>query len=349
MSRRIRFCLGGKAGLPRLGIPTSLRRAGLRVRPRFLAAATLICFLAGCPTIGIPKPITPLDFPGPYETEMMIVDLQDAWEYDLNFSVFYPAAEPPPGGFPVIVFSSGWNQARSSYDGMAQQLAQHGYVVLLRHFPSFGFWDIGWDLFELHLEQVQLILDWCADQNADPQSVLWRMCDLERLGMTGHSMGGHVGIVRAMADPRVKAVVCLDSQVERSTFDTVGDVSALHAPILHLGAGMGGTCTYFAFSVEPAVFLYDYSNPPKEEVIITGADHLDFLDYRLDVPPELDETLCTEGTADNERVRELASRYMIAWFNYFIKGQLEFEAHFNGEYSDREEAAGIVTIRRELQ
>jgi len=310
---------------------------------RGLACCALLCLAAGCPV----EPLDRLTLPGPYTAVLELVHVDDGWRYPLDLSVIYPDADPPEGGWPVILFSTGWNQARASYDGMASQLAEHGFVVVIRYFPSLGIWDLGFDLFDLHLEQCDAVLAWCAEQNALPGSLLYGRCDMTRVGATGHSMGGHVSIVLAKRDPRVQAVVSLDALVDRPGLYAVGDLSELRAPTLYIGAEEGGLCSTFTLSMDDPVWLYDYTPAPRQEILITGADHLDFIQHRTG-EPLIDTQLCSVGSADGYLVRDIASRYMIGWFTYFLKQRPEYRTYFDGACSQEDEQSGAVAIRRAL-
>ena len=59
--------------------------------------------------------------------------------------------------------------------------------------------------------------------------------------------------------------------------------------------------------------------------------------------------LCPRGPADGQDVRDISTRYMIAWFNVHLKGMTEFADYYDGDAADADVAAGSVTIRSMLE
>ncbi|MCL4218317.1 MAG: alpha/beta hydrolase [Candidatus Hydrogenedentes bacterium] len=282
-----------------------------------------------------------LDFPGPYVAKSYYDAFPSVSGEVLQVTVYYPDAPPPPEGWPLIVMSSGWNQARTSYDAFATQLTEWGYVVVIRFYPSLGYFDWGLELFDEHIIQSVELVYWCEMENGDPDSRLYGLVNAYNVGMIGHSMGGNVAIGAAAVEKRVRAVVSLDAQFDRNDFELGSDPRNLQGPVLYIGSTDGGFCSY------PPDFdqrLYDYTPAPTAEVLIEGADHMDFIQDRAG-NGDAGEQVCPTGRADPTEVRKIAGRYMVAWCNVHLKGLTEFETYYHGAFSERDEALGLVRIR----
>jgi dienelactone hydrolase len=109
------------------------------------------------------------------------------------------------GRFPLIVHSLGLGDYQLEQTILFEYLASHGYVVAT--VPQVG--AAPWDRSSFDAASVET-------QAADVAFVLDLLrraeyVDAARLAITGHSMGGLVGLVVAARDPRVRAVVGLDA------------------------------------------------------------------------------------------------------------------------------------------
>lgn len=86
----------------------------------------------------------------------------------------------------------------------ARELAERGYVALAPDYPNFGEYKI--DVYGLGYKSATMKAVWnnlraidllCSLQDVDP----------DRIGVIGHSLGGHNSIFTAVFDRRIKAVV----------------------------------------------------------------------------------------------------------------------------------------------
>ena len=118
--------------------------------------------------------------------------------------------------FPLLVMPSSWAVPSVEYVGVAQQLAQRGYVVL--SYSSRGFWESGGAIDiagPATVEDVSALIDWALDNTrADPA----------RIGVSGISYGAGTSLLAAARDPRIKAVAALsgwaDLQASLYSHDT---------------------------------------------------------------------------------------------------------------------------------
>jgi predicted dienelactone hydrolase len=144
--------------------------------------------------------------------------------------------EPSANGYPIIVFSHGWNGFAAQNTGQAVELASHGYVVVaIQHtygavvsvFPDGvvaynnpsalprGAPDHEYDpaarlLADQWAGDIAYTLDMMGNMVMDVRGSFWGAFDLSRVGAYGHSTGGGAAIQFCGTDPRCKAVLGMD-------------------------------------------------------------------------------------------------------------------------------------------
>lgn len=299
------------------------------MRPLAVAFA-LAGILNGCPT-----PYE-MNFRGPLPARQIYADLPYEGHV-VELSVFWPDATPPEEGFPLIVFSTGWNQPRGHYTGYGTQLAEWGYVTVIRHYPSPTV--VGGVQFEAHVRQNAMVIAWCAEETIDPESELFGMADTSNVAMVGHSFGAGVAAVSALEGVRAAVILDMpDNMVDYVPLETLGDCPAafMHLVAGHEGVIWGGHNDDLA--------LFDHSPPPAAEITIVGADHMDFMEGIVGLN-HIGIWFGPHGTADSQVVRDITIRYMIAWLNVHMKGQDEFADWYQGERAQQDVDAGLLEIR----
>lgn len=307
-----------------------------RGRAAVITAASFVA-LMGCDV-----PVVDDGLPPIYTVSSFFHKLPDGSE----MTVFYPEVASGSEHFPIIIFSGGWNLARFSYQETCRRIAEAGYIVISRFYPTLGYFAIGLTLIDEHINQIQNIIDWCTVENMRAGSLLYDIVEPEKIGLIGHSFGGECTLAAAVADPRIGAAVSLDlSRANQETgFGIVGDVRATKAAVMYIVAGKGGYCSGLLESLEP---LFDYTPAPTIEVTINDAGHMDFIERIVD-PGLFGYVLCPEGTLPPEYVRAVARRYYIPWFDVYLKGKNAEARYFDGEVSQEDERSGLVTIRKNL-
>ncbi|MBI5093934.1 MAG: hypothetical protein HZB26_16025 [Candidatus Hydrogenedentes bacterium] len=307
------------------------------MNPRALVAALCLAALTACP-----KPTPPvLGFPGP----LAIHRWDTTFSNGLPITIFYPDT-PAKQPRPVVIFSAGWNQTRGSYFGYGEQLAQWGYIGIIRAYPNPSLLGIGIDTSEQQTQQVTDLIDWCAAEGERAESPLFGTVDIARVGTIGHSFGAFVALSAAVNDPRIRAVVDLDSIVADARSSNAAllraQLAATFTPILWIGTDKGAFCSGPRGPF--ALPLFDLANSPSEEVIVHGAAHIDFLEQSVGLN-NLGQIICGGGTIDQNEARAIAARYMISWFNVYLQGQDDFRTYLDGESAMQDVAAGKVSIR----
>jgi pimeloyl-ACP methyl ester carboxylesterase len=86
----------------------------------------------------------------------------------------------------------------------ARELTERGYVTLSPDYPNFGEYKL--DVYAMGYASASMKAIWNNLRALDLLQTLDEV-DPERIGVIGHSLGGHNSIFTALFDPRIKAVV----------------------------------------------------------------------------------------------------------------------------------------------
>jgi dienelactone hydrolase len=88
--------------------------------------------------------------------------------------------------------------------GYARELAERGYVTIAPDYPNFG--EYKCDVYELGYASATMKAIWNNQRAIDLLADL-KEVEADRIGVIGHSLGGHNAIFTALFDARIKAVV----------------------------------------------------------------------------------------------------------------------------------------------
>ena len=249
-------------------------------------------------------------------------------------------AEP---GFPVILFSHGWNGFNAQNTGQALELASQGYVVIgVQHTygavitvfpdgtvapnnpaalasdatPTEDYESIAHKLVDQWADDLGFTLHFIEALNSDPESALYQRLDLTRVGVYGHSTGGGAAIQFCGTDPRCKAVLGLDPFMRPVSYAVIDQ--GLTQP------------AFFMFSQRWADDLdsrnnelfnrfYPHVQNPLGVVSIQGTNHYDFSDLPQLSP--LAPQLGLKGPINGRRVTTIVNDYLVSFFNATLKGE----------------------------
>ena len=306
----------------------------------FLGLGTFLLLLQGCT-----PPVTP-GFYGNYS-----VTSKALWDFPVERTLpdgvlYYPSTDwstidPAAAPCPVIVFIPGYLEPPLSYRSYGEQAASWGYVVLIARF----FW-----LFDEQAEDDTIkLFNWLRRQN-DEGDVLAGMLDMERLGVAGHSIGGKYALAAALNEPSVGAVVAIDpvdgcaeflppSRLFRSfTPELMPQVAT---PTCILGAEFSGLLNPRSENYHE---FFRYASCQAEEVLIYNADHASFVEDYAGLLQDIHDLIFAGKPTKDNRTKTIAARYMISWFNVFLRGQNEFWTYLTGEQANQDVASGLVSI-----
>ena len=265
-----------------------------------------------------------------------------------GFAVFGAEVNREDGLFPLILFSHGIGACGCQSVFYTENLASHGYVVVAPDYrdsalcriegePTLSFGEVIWamiksfgniqkavnELFHEHFSEVigvdfsfrairaKQVIDQVLVWNRNPDFFLNALVDSERIGATGHSLGGYTSLmiggmpflcdqippssdcdpeknilerdaccnesIREMETPfelrdqRVKAIVCLGPAV---IFPDIEGAARMEIPLMFITGGE----ERMEAPWEPIRALYDHAPPPKYLIRLKNTDHLTVYD-----------------------------------------------------------------------
>ena len=245
-------------------------------------------------------------------------------------------------GFPVILFSHGWNGFNAQNTGQALELASHGYVVVgVQHtygavitvfddgtiaknnpkaLPS-GVSDEEYDiaaktLVDQWAGDISFALDYLQAQNEDENGPFDRSLDLSRVGAYGHSTGGGGAIQFCGTDVRCKALLGQDPFMQPVSNEVLENGVAqpsffMFSQVWRDRLGSLNNRFFRSFSSN--------STDVYGAVYIEGTDHYDFADLPLLTP--LAPQLGLKGPINGKRVTAIVNDYLLSFFDLALKNR----------------------------
>ena len=154
------------------------------------------------------------------------------------------------GPFPVIFFQHGLGGMRQDCTILCEDLASHGYIVLSLDQPYnssfvrfldgttivmklYDIYKVAYDrdyryafydkMMKIAMKDIQFLLNELA---SFVPAEFFLQCNMDTIGIMGHSFGGNVAHTLGFQDPKIRAIVDLDSKItERKILGSVGPPS----------------------------------------------------------------------------------------------------------------------------
>ena len=249
---------------------------------------------------------------------------------------------PSSGGYPVILFSHGWNGFNAQNSGQALELASHGYVVIgVQHTygaivtvfedgtiahnnpsalpigaPEEEYEAAAQKLAEQWAGDMRFALDFMELQQKDANSPFYQSLDLSQVGVYGHSMGGGAAIQFCSTDVRCHALLGMDPFMR-----------PVSEAVLENGVTQPA---FFMFSQRWADDVNSRNNQlfhrflsnvkePVGVISIEGTTHYDFTDLTMLSP--LTAQLGLKGPTDGKRVRAIIDDYLLSFFDMALRNK----------------------------
>jgi dienelactone hydrolase len=244
------------------------------------------------------------------------------------------------GLLPTVVILHGFQLSPRFYDGYAERLATHGFLVLNVDYPA-GFDGDAIRGANDAVGSVDALI-------ASPQQLPVR-ADIARLAMLGHSRGGKVALLATARDSRVKAAVLLDPVDQQSgncnkqtqcpfAKDLIGTRSV---PLLYLGETLDATARLGqACAPADANFkvLYTASKSPAVALTIAGASHMSFLSSNTGC---ISCGLCQTATLASAAVLDIAYGVTTAFLRKELVGEAGMATYVDGPIAKSRYAVNV--------
>ena len=287
------------------------------------------------------EPLPDPDLPGPYTTQSVEVSYDvPTTGTTVTIQATYPA-DTSAGPFPVVLMAHGFQLPPAQYESYCQRLASHGFVALNVDFNA-ALFDTN------HLENMRELLGGIEWASAAPEMA--GVADLQRVGTTGHSLGGKLAVHAAAVDPRVLASLTLDpvdSSMNCAPADCpdVTNLLPVDKPIGVIGETLDATGSLQACAPAADNFetFYDAATTPALKVDVLGANHMSFID-----DPDscgLPCSFCNAAQVDQDVVTSLGRAYLVAFFARHLKGLEGYDLYLDGAAAQtRYVDTGLATI-----
>jgi len=250
--------------------------------------------------------------------------------------------QPTDGGYPVILFSHGWNGFAAQNTEQALELASRGYVVAaLQHtygavvtvFPDGeiapnnpnalpdGLPDQVYDvaarmLVDQWAGDISYTLDFLESENDDVSSPFHAALDSDSVGVYGHSTGGGATIQFCGTDTRCKALLGMDPFMTPVSAQVLEDGVTQPAFFMFSQGWVDD-----ASSKNNRLFsqFYSHIDPTTRVIGIRGTSHYDFSDLPMLSP--IAPQLGLKGPLKSKRVIEIVDDYLVSFFEWVLKGK----------------------------
>jgi len=248
---------------------------------------------------------------------------------------------PADEGFPVILFSHGWNGFNAQNTGQALQLASDGYVVVgIQHtygavvtvfedgtiaknnpsaLPS-GAPDEEYEIAAHKLADqwagdMSFVLNFLSKPNSSVKSPFVGKFDFNHIGVYGHSTGGGAAIQFCGMDTRCKALLGQDPFMRPVSYEVLenGITQPSFFMFSQVWAGEIDSRNNKLFNP-----FYSKSADTYGALFIEGTAHYDFSDLPLLSP--LAPQLGLKGPINGKRVTIIINDYLLSFFDMTLKG-----------------------------
>lgn len=221
------------------------------------------------------------------------------------------------GPWPVVVFGHGYLSSPDLYAETLTALAAHGFLVVAPR--------SGGELFPDHAAfaaDLSAVIDWLTAEDARADGPFAGAVDLERIAVSGHSMGGGASILAAAADPRFRTVANLAAAETRPS--AVAAAADITAPVL-LIAGELDAIAPIAQHQRP--IFEALTGAPAQLRTILGGSHCGFVDPEAGGPlGGLSSLVCDTGTIPPTEQQAITVRLLVDWLRAHLDGDTDLAA-----------------------
>ena len=246
--------------------------------------------------------------PGPYLAGWRRVSVTRPDSSTFNALLFYPASSPGENAlyqgsgapYPAIAFGHGYLVYPSRYQSTLEHLATWGYIVIATESGMEFFSDD-----QAYANDMSATLTYLVNQNQTAGAWLYQQVNVQRMGMSGHSMGAGASLLAAAADGRVKAVANLAAAETNPS--AIALMPALYIPFSLIS---GSEDSFTPVETNSQVF-FDQGGSPRQLPILEGGSHCGFMDQYI--------IGCDTGSMDRATQLRLSRELLVSFFQLYLK------------------------------
>lgn len=244
--------------------------------------------------------------------------------------------------YPIVIFAHGYATARGEYTSLCEDIASHGYVVLMvmhTYMMEMTRFQDGSEVESIRDRSPEGIMECYTDIEFMLNNVqsgafkdLTHVCDFKNIGIVGHSLGGMMANHTSRMDSRVKAGISLDGPLFGP-----GAKEPPHKPFMFMLAetfndmfGDEEGLKFADMSAEEFATCIDTfcqrNGVNSYKIILKNSEHCTFSDCPIivNVLKEIfktDDIHLGAGTIDGLIAIEIIRSHIINFFDKYLKGQ----------------------------
>jgi pimeloyl-ACP methyl ester carboxylesterase len=280
---------------------------------------------------------------GPYRTAQFDLSLDVTGSGTTRFTVIGPSDDGMKltmrgAPFPLVLFSPGFMIDHKLYTSYGARLGSHGIVTVLQKVPAE--YDHG-----RYRDNTVELLNWLLNPTGRDAERVKGFFDATRVGLSGHSLGGKIGLLVAARDARVKAFFGIDP-VDSTNTPAGAEVGKIKfpggAPVAFVGetaSKMGRPpCAPAESNYE---VLYGKASAPAFAITMKETAHLDWVDGCT----YLCTNICPGGGSETvrSRTRSLTAKYIAAYFLWTLGGDPDVHEYLDGAPFQKDVDAGYAS------
>lgn len=245
--------------------------------------------------------------------------------------------------YPIVIYSHGYTGYRTASFNQMEALASSGYVAVAIDHPYAAAFTVFPDgrvalndpailpadasrtdpdaqemrerLSETVAADERFVIDQLEGLNAGKfDSRFAAKLDMQRIGLTGVSLGGGAMVWACHLDARCKAGLVQDGWYEPLPESIIAE--PLQQPFMFM---QSETQMWKLDNLARLDKTYQSVNAPAYHLKLAGVLHADFGDYPLLTP--LSGLLYERGSLNGERTLQVVDAYILAFFNRYLKNQ----------------------------
>ena len=197
-------------------------------------------------------------------------------------------------------------------------------------------------------DDTSKLLDWLLAPTGSSAARIADRIDGSRIGLTGHSLGGMISLLAAAQDSRIKSVITIDAVDGTSAPRAKDSIASIHLPP---GTPIGflGETISKSGGLQPCApadsnyeVLYGSTAAARLAIRFLKAAHTDFVDN----PGSCFSCLfCPGSLAPKVQSRDLALKYVTAYFQWTLLGHSEAASYLTGTEVQQDVVAGNVAVQ----